>query len=194
MQLRWVLLAAGESKRLGQPKQLLKSQDGNPLVLTQAKRLIKTHLPVSVVTGAKADEVVLALGPLKDQLDVLHNENWRQGQGSSVLKAIQAYPTDCLGFVLVDQYRLTTQWANDFAATWRKEPTTPLVTRYGQNDNDWGVPVIVPPGFTSALNDSKKGLKPLLKTASRNTFLGEFAVFDIDTPEDLECFRRYSNS
>lgn len=98
-----ILLAAGGSSRLGQPKQLLEWR-GEPLVRHVACTALQSGLtPVVVVTGAAAEGVQAAL----DGLPVLcvHNPDWAQGQSSSLIKGLEHLPpeTGAVVFLLSDQ-------------------------------------------------------------------------------------------
>jgi molybdenum cofactor cytidylyltransferase len=77
-----VILAAGGSSRLGQPKQLVLWR-GRPLVWHAARAALGAGLdPVIVVVGAHAADVRAALDSLP--VSVVENPNWRSGQSSSV--------------------------------------------------------------------------------------------------------------
>ncbi|MFQ5615478.1 MAG: selenium cofactor biosynthesis protein YqeC [Anaerolineales bacterium] len=98
-----VVLAAGGSRRLGQPKQLLDWQ-GKPLV----RRVVMTALDaglsdVLVVTGAFAERVELALDGLP--VKIVHNPEWERGQSSSVKAGVRALPPGAGAalFLLADQ-------------------------------------------------------------------------------------------
>ena len=88
-----IILAAGEAKRFGQPKQLLDWQ-GSPLVRHAAGTALAAGLsPVVVVTGAYAEQVEAAVRDLP--VIISHNPDWQQGQSSSIqtgLKAITPPP------------------------------------------------------------------------------------------------------
>ncbi len=96
-----VILAAGEGRRMGQPKALL-PWHGQPFVRHVAQTALGAGLwPVIVVEGAQ---------PLKDALrglDVrrVHNPDWAQGQGASVACGASALPPECGAalFLHVDQ-------------------------------------------------------------------------------------------
>jgi len=82
-----VILAAGESKRFGQPKQLLDWR-GQSFVRAVAKTALAAGLsPVFVVTGANAAQVEQAVTDLN--VSLIHNEEWKSGQGSSIRSAIK---------------------------------------------------------------------------------------------------------
>ena len=107
-----VILAAGESKRFGQPKQLL-DWKGQSFVRAVAKTALEAGLsPVLVVTGANAEQVGQAITDLP--VNVINNEDWKSGQGSSIRAAIKALTLQSdrrVGagiFLLTDQPQVTT--------------------------------------------------------------------------------------
>lgn len=98
-----VVLAAGGSQRLGEPKQLLDWR-GVPFVRAVAKTALAAGLsPVVVVVGADGEQVAEVL----DGLDVIVavNPEWAEGQGSSVRVGVAALPDDvgAAVFLLSDQ-------------------------------------------------------------------------------------------
>jgi molybdenum cofactor cytidylyltransferase len=102
-----IILAAGESKRFGRPKQLL-DWKGHPFVHAVAKTALEAGLaPVVVVTGANADQVELAVNDL--HVKVIRNGEWQSGQASSIRTGLQAIKgTGAAIFLLTDQPQLTT--------------------------------------------------------------------------------------
>ena len=83
-----IILAAGESKRFGEPKQLL-DWKGQPFVRAVAKTALEVGLsPVVVVTGANAEHVEPAVKDLN--VIIIKNEEWKSGQGSSIKAGIRA--------------------------------------------------------------------------------------------------------
>lgn len=89
-----ILLAAGESKRFGSPKQLLDWR-GEPFVRVIARTALEAGLsPVVIVTGANADEVE---GAVKDlNVIIARNGEWQSGQASSIRAGLQALPPPSL--------------------------------------------------------------------------------------------------
>jgi molybdenum cofactor cytidylyltransferase len=83
-----IILAAGESKRFGEPKQLLEWK-GQPFVRAVAQIALRAGLaPVIVVTGANAEQVELAVSDL--DVTITRNKKWEGGQGSSIREGIFA--------------------------------------------------------------------------------------------------------
>ena len=81
-----IILAAGGSKRFGQPKQLL-DWKGQSFVRVVAKTALEAGLdPVVLVAGAHAEQVRAAVADLN--VRVVHNEDWASGQGSSIRAGI----------------------------------------------------------------------------------------------------------
>jgi len=77
-----IVLAAGESARFGQPKQLL-DWHGQPFVHAVAQNAVDAGLsPVVVVTGANAEQVGAAIMDL--DVNIVRNNEWKSGQASSI--------------------------------------------------------------------------------------------------------------
>lgn len=176
----WVLLAAGGSTRLGQPKQLL-SLGGKTLIEHQISNLLATELPVCVISGAVAlaylanqqqhinwptTEAKTQSQPPYPALQIIHNKNWQQGMGSSVILAQQSFPASHIGWVLVDQYAITTEQILNFYRTWQQAPSPALVSHYNNqatnNNHAWGVPVITHKNLMAEISAPERGLKPWL--------------------------------
>lgn len=106
-----IVLAAGESTRYGQPKQLL-DWKGEPFVRAVAKTALQSGLsPVLVITGANAERVESSLHDL--DVIVIRNEHWKTGQASSIRAGIEPLmkpsspKTGGAIFLLADQPQLT---------------------------------------------------------------------------------------
>jgi len=105
-----ILLAAGESARLGQPKQLVEWK-GKPLLRHAAETAINSGIgPLMVVLGAVDQPCRDCLSDL--DLTVIHNPEWKQGMGSSIaagMNAARDLPVDGVVIMLCDQPLVTSE-------------------------------------------------------------------------------------
>lgn len=98
-----IVLAAGESSRFGQSKQLLLWR-GEPFVRQVAYTALNAGLsPVVVVTGADDAKICHALAGLS--VMVVHNPDWEQGQSTSIQVGLRRLLNHTGGavFLLADQ-------------------------------------------------------------------------------------------
>jgi molybdenum cofactor cytidylyltransferase len=98
-----IILAAGGSERLGQPKQLL-DWCGVPFVRQVAQTALSAGLdPLIVVTGSDRVAVEGALSDLP--VRCVHNPGWADGQSSSMRVGLASLPKRCdrVIFLLSDQ-------------------------------------------------------------------------------------------
>ena len=98
-----ILLAAGTSSRLGEPKQLLAFR-GQPLVRHVAEQALASRLAgLTVVVGNRGPEVTAALAGLR--VAVVDNPSYQQGQSTSLRAGLVAFPLqpDAAMIILVDQ-------------------------------------------------------------------------------------------
>jgi molybdenum cofactor cytidylyltransferase len=102
-----IVLAAGESKRFGKPKQLL-DWKGQPFVRAVSKTALDAGLsPVIVVTGSNAEQVEETVGNLN--VMIIRNEDWKSGQASSIKAGVRRCREEIGGtiFLLADQPQIT---------------------------------------------------------------------------------------
>jgi molybdenum cofactor cytidylyltransferase len=101
-----VILAAGASRRMGTPKQLLRYQ-GETLIGRVVKAALAAEArPVVVVLGAYAELIRAELN--EEEVAVVINAQWQKGMGSSVAVGINylvenSPETEAALFLLVDQ-------------------------------------------------------------------------------------------
>ena len=179
-----LLLAAGGSRRLGQPKQLL-CQAGMPLVRRVAERALTTRPSTFVVvTGAHDEAVRAALTGLP--LHRVCNRDWQEGLASS-LQCGAAALKDHIGSVLIlgcDQIRLRQEHLQGLLQLGQGRSDAIVVTDYGAGR---GVPVLLPMSVLHQANGltGDVGLKALWQRREPLLLAAAELAFDLDTPADL---------
>jgi molybdenum cofactor cytidylyltransferase len=182
--LAGLLLAAGESKRLGQPKQLVKVR-GESLVLRTARLLLTQTPNVHVVVGANTPEIAQSIEKLP--VRITRNSQWRDGLGSSIACGMNQITGNFDGvlIMLCDQWRVEHQDLNDLVKAWYENPSVPSVATWKES---FGSPAIFPKAMFEDLMqlNGERGAKSLLEAASPIRQVGlPNAGFDLDTIDDL---------
>lgn len=123
-----VILAAGLSRRMGEPNKLLLPVAGEPMI----RRVVATVLAAGVeqavvVTGHEAEQVQAALAPLAVRM--IFNPRFASGQVSSVRAGLEALsePTDAVLMCLGDQPLLTVEDLRALEAAYARRPRGSVV-------------------------------------------------------------------
>jgi CTP:molybdopterin cytidylyltransferase MocA len=184
-----VILAAGASRRLGMPKQLV-SVNGEALIHRMARLACGVFEPVLVVLGAEADRVKAALEDLP--VVCVRNLDWEEGMASSLRTAISAVPPDARGvlFLVCDQPAVDRPLLEALHAAHRQQPDLPIACVYGGTR---GIPAVLPRRDFAALLELRgdRGAKALLQGPEVLEVPFPGGELDLDRPEDLErlqCF------
>jgi molybdenum cofactor cytidylyltransferase len=167
-----IVLAAGESRRMGRPKALLPA--GRTTFLGQiAQRAKRAGLEVLVVTGAHAKEIALAHPELKQVV----NRRWRSGQWSSVKTGLREAKTERVLIQPVDTPHVR---ASTYARIARAQPPAFAAFR-----GEPGHPVLV--DRSACLRSKVKTLADALESMSAAAIeTSDAAVLEnINTPRDL---------
>lgn len=187
-----VILAAGQSTRLGQPKQLLEWQNRTLLehALINASMIFKDR--VLVVLGAEADLIQSATNFA--ETTVMVNPDWHTGMASSIRAAIQALPDSATAVMLMlcDQPLITDVQLQGLVSAWQAAPEQIVASEYHQS---MGVPAIFPTSYFDELLmlEGDKGAKSVLikhQTDLIRLSLPE-AELDIDTLADFQHLHQY---
>ena len=184
--LHVVVLAAGASTRLGQPKQLVRL-DGRPAlhrVVTQAVAL--AGHAVTVVIGAHARELTRLL--THSPASVVVNRQWEQGLSSSIRHGIASLPPGCDAALLLlgDQVAVSAEDLRRLASAWKGQDSVIAASVY---QRQIGVPAVFPrwcfPELMRLRGD--QGAKSVLERNAHRLVHVPMpnAAVDLDTPEDL---------
>lgn len=180
------ILAAGASRRLGQPKQLIPI-DGEPLLRRQCRIAIDARIgPVVAILGCGADACAAAIADL--QIMIRTNDGWEEGLASSIREATRAaIEMNAAGLLILhgDQYRITATDLRALQAAWMgSKGSNPCRAR---NGSYLGPPVIIPTRcFDSALRlTGDEGAKGVLTRESVIDVPMPSAAHDLDTPDQL---------
>jgi CTP:molybdopterin cytidylyltransferase MocA len=176
-----LILAAGASRRMGQPKQLARL--GEETLLERTVRVCTEAglSPIVVVLGASAEDIVRRTS--LSGATVVVNEEWIEGMASSIRCGVRSLPEACDGCVILtcDMPAVTASHLSQLAAC--SEMTA---SAYAGRQ---GVPAYFPKASLSALLDLRgdTGARAILAQAPAIEISG--GDLDIDTADDLERAR-----
>lgn len=189
-----ILLAAGESRRMGEFKQLL-TVAGKTFVERCVETLLASQADeVIVVTGHRESDVrpILSNRPVR----FVYNPDYKKGMSASVkcgIEAADAQSTAAL-IALVDQPLIEVEIVDQLIAVYRKDRPLIVVPRYkGRN----GHPVIMDMKLREEIlsTDTSIGLKQVRDAHAEEVVYIEVAsesvLIDFDLPED---YRRIKES
>jgi molybdenum cofactor cytidylyltransferase len=189
-----LVLAAGGSRRLGRPKQLL-TRDGEPLVHRTVRLALESGASrVLLVVGAEHERVRATVADL--DCDLVANPDWTRGLGSSLQAAAPRVRVSCGRPVLVLPCDLPGLEASHLHALVQGAATAASGCAATQVGGTVGVPAVVPSSWFDAFADADananadRGFGPRLRALAPGTLWvldAADAAQDIDTPADLEA-------
>lgn len=190
MAIATIILAAGGSARLGQPKQLIQS-NGESLVRRMAQQALALRAgPVVVVLGANQDRIMKELTGLA--ITTVVNSTWSEGMASSLrtgLRALDTESTEAFLVVLTDQPYVTADLLQRLIDTRQSTGRGIIASRYAEPDGILGVPALFDTHYRREflnLTGDTGARKLIQQYASDSTsVLFPLAGIDLDTPADL---------
>jgi len=184
-----ILLAAGESSRLGTPKQLL---------MYKGKNLMQHTIDMTETLGM---DTVIVLGAFSDQIlyyvdtygaKVVQNMDWHEGLASSVRCGLEHVlmmnaDTEAVILVLCDQPLLTVDILHQVIDTYHVSSLPIVHCNYGEAS---GPPTLFHKSLFPYLMELKghEGAKKVVNTFPEKVALVDFpdGKWDIDTPADYQ--------
>jgi molybdenum cofactor cytidylyltransferase len=192
-QIPIIILAAGISSRLGQPKQLLE-YEGETLLNRTIRVANEVSDDVVVVLGARFQEISQTV--LNKNVQIIFNENWESGMASSVIEGIKTHlNAEKVIISLCDQPYLNTSIFESLILEEKSSRKPIIASNYG---NQIGVPILFNQLVYNDLLSLKgdKGARSILP--KYNDSIGQIdfpnGAIDIDTVEDWELFLKGKKS
>jgi molybdenum cofactor cytidylyltransferase len=179
-----IILAAGASRRLGQPKQLLEFQ---------GKTLLAHTVDCAIASHASATVVVLGEVMYQNPLcQILLNPNWPEGMAASIrcgLNELLSERSDLSAVIMsvCDQPFISTDLFNQLITQYQAQPSLIVAASYG---DVLGVPALFDrqlfPELLQLQGDT--GARKIIQKHQRDCHPVEFpqGLIDIDTPTDLQ--------
>lgn len=194
-----VILAAGQSRRMGQPKQLL-VVDGEALVVRAVRIALQSRARlIRVVTGAAADAVSALLAetfPTEPRLSLVHNADFATGQASSVRCGVATLPKgiEAALYLPTDQPWLSVHLLDGLITAWEAGARLAAAALEGKVR---GAPAIFDRTCWPALQQlgGDVGARAIFKDFATEIVPVSATVHelrDLDTPEDLAALNAAS--
>jgi molybdenum cofactor cytidylyltransferase len=192
MKIGLILLAAGNSNRMGSPKQLL---------LFQGKTLLRRAAEVGIESGCAPVVIVLGHDAARMQLEIENlpisiavNSDWQKGMGSSIGVGIEHLEknssADAAIITLCDQPRVDVAVLSRLLAAYHEKSGAIVAARYGQS---LGVPALFPCRYFPLLRrlPANSGAKKLLLDNADDVIAVPMveAAVDVDTPGDFHSLQ-----
>lgn len=185
-----LVLAAGESRRMGQPKPLLRFGDTTFLEQIVSVLRLSSVDRITVVLGAKAGTIRTAVD--LPGVDVVVNKDYAQGQLSSLIAGLRSVPpqTEAILLCLVDNPFITTDVANRIIRAYR-ETHKPIVVPVFRNRR--GHPALFARAvFDELLNaPADQGARYVVNADADRVcevdVRDSSILVSIDTPDDYRC-------
>ncbi|SKB52535.1 nucleotidyltransferase family protein [Dyadobacter psychrophilus] len=191
-----IILAAGNSSRLGEPKQLLVYQN-KTLIRHIAEAAIEAKsAAVIVVTGSNAPSIEKELHSLS--CHSVHNPDWESGMASSIVvgtdELMRTHPNIAGAIYAVSDQPFVSVALFDALINKALEKNSGIVA--SEYDNTFGTPVLFSNKYFPALLtlSGAEGAKKLVKKFADEATSIPFPLgsVDIDTPDDYQKLLRNS--
>lgn len=181
-----IVLAAGASQRLGQPKQLLQI-DGETMVHRAVRFSLETKpCECLVICAGNVDQIQVAVADL--DCKCLSCPDSELGMSASLKLGLDALDSSCASgmIVLIDQPALDAEHLCALRESWLLNPDHAVASGYA---GTIGVPAILPRTWFAAiqLQQGDRGARELLRARGDEVHVVDAPPLarDIDTPDDL---------
>ncbi|MBK7807118.1 MAG: nucleotidyltransferase family protein [Saprospiraceae bacterium] len=184
-----ILLAAGESSRLGMPKQLLMYK-GKNLMLHTIDMMLTLGMETFIVLGAYGEKIQKQVNTYDAK--IVENEEWNEGLASSIRKGLQGVlrsnpDTEAVILVLCDQPFLSAEILRQILEKYHDTGLPIIHCHYGEVS---GPPTLFHRSMFPYLLELKggQGAKKVVDMFPDQVAFIDFpkGSLDIDTPEDYQ--------
>lgn len=191
MNLPAIVLAAGASRRLGRPKQLLELAGETLLARTIRVAREAGADPALVVLGAHANTIAASVA-LETVVTVL-NSQWEEGMASSIhagLRVLASCAPSAAGVLIMgcDQPRLSTSHLRSLVEAFDSGPASRIAASVYAETR--GIPAVFPRAWFPRLLllEGDKGARGVLSDPANAVIEVPFpgGEIDLDTPADLD--------
>lgn len=189
-----LVLAAGQSRRMGTRNKLLEEVEGKPLLLKAVDAALQAQTgPIVVVTGHARETVE---GLLKDRaVTTVHNPDHAEGLSTSLRCGLKALPEDADGVLVLlgDMPGIRAEVLDRLIAAFDPSGDASICVPAYQGKR--GNPVLFARRYFPEMREisGDMGAKPLLSTYADQIAAVEMpdegVLIDLDTPESLEAYR-----
>ncbi len=188
-----LILAAGNSSRLGSPKQLIEFE-GKTLIESITETALSISENVVMVLGGNATLILPKLELFTDKISTIFNPDWQEGMGTSIRIGVEklAENSDLIIILLSDQPFISKVLLQSMLQTYAKTQKPIVSCVY---NNTLGVPILfhksIFPELLKLAGD--KGAKSFLHCYNADISTVDFpeGLIDIDTIEDVEKLKNY---
>ena len=184
-----LIMAAGQSRRMGKTNKLLSELEGKSLVRRVVESANNSEVStITVVTGFESEKVEHALSGLN--VKYVHNPDFASGLASSLRTGVAALPADCSGalVLLADMPYITAEMINQLVNRFNDGSANSIIqaASHGKRGN----PVMWAARYFDELCNisGDVGARHLIGEHSEHVIeveLGDAAALDIDTPAEF---------
>lgn len=190
-----LILAAGESKRMGEPKQLLPYNNSTLLLhaIEQANGI--KYADVFIVIGAHFADVFKSIRG--QRATILKNNNWEEGMGSSISKGVELIKKknnyNRVLVTLADTPLVTKEHYEELISLSDETGKRIILTNYEEIS---GVPAIFDKSLFNELTilSDNEGAKPVVEKYKKEVLkmTSKIPFFDVDTKEAYQKLLKLS--
>ncbi|MGK7957860.1 MAG: NTP transferase domain-containing protein [Crocosphaera sp.] len=187
-----IILAAGASRRMGQPKQLLPYKGQTLLNYITKCAIASLSNPVIVILGANAEIIEPEIASLA--IKIIKNKHWDEGMSSSIrcgMSYIQKQDlyTDGAVFLTCDQPFISTELIDQLINAYYSTNKPIIASKY---EETLGIPALFSHTFFPSLMklQGDRGAKKIINKHSDFVYFIDFPQgnIDLDTLENYQDF------